>query len=101
MAKKSGAVGSASTTKPGGQQKQGRTKTSGGRLSGGPASKELRKVGIRTTRRVTTDPFTTELVAKELIGLRSGRLEKPTPEPYVRAFPLAKTLQKQPLKRLR
>ena len=97
--KKSGAVGSASTTKPGGRQKQGQK--SGGRLSGGPASKELRKVGVRTGRRVTTDPFTTEIAAKELIGLRSGRLEKPTPEPYVRAFPLAKTLQKQPLKRLR
>lgn len=100
MAKKSGAVGSASTTKPGGRQKQGQQK-SGGRLSGGPASKELRRVGIRTGRRVTTDPFTTEIAAKELIGLRSGHLEKPTPEPYVRAFPLAKTLQKQPLKRLR
>lgn len=98
--KKSGAVGSASTTKPGGRQKGGQKK-SGGRLSGGPASKELRRVGIRTGRRVTTDPFTTEIAAKELIGLRSGHLEKPTPEPYVRAFPLAKTLQKQPLKRLR
>ena len=100
MAKKSGAVGSASTTKPGGRQK-GQQKTSGGRLSGGPMTKELRRVGIRTGRRVTTDPFTTEIAAKELIGLRSGHLEKPTPEPYVRAFPLAKTLQKQPLKRLR
>ena len=99
--KKSGAVGSASTTKAGGRQQGGQQKKSGGRLSGGPASKELRRVGIRTGRRVTTDPFTTELAAKELIGLRAGRLEKPTPEPYVRAFPLAKTLQKQPLKRLR
>lgn len=101
MAKKqSGAVGSAQTTKPGGRQQQGQ-QTSGGRLSGGAGSKELRKVGIRTTRRVTTDPFTTEIAAKELIGLRAGRLEKPTPEPYVRAFPLAKTVQKQPVKRLR
>ena len=102
MAKKqTGAVGSSSTTKPGGRQKQGANQKSGGRLSGGPATKEPRKVGIRTTRRVTTDPFTTEIAAKELIGLRQGRLAKPTPEPYVRVFPLAKTIQKQPLKRLR
>ncbi len=102
MAKKqTGAVGSASSTKPGGRQKQGSQQKSGGRLSGGPASKELRRVGIRTGRRTTTDPFTTEIAAKELIGLRHGRLEKPTPEPYIRIAPGAKTVQKQLLKRLR
>ena len=101
MAKKqTAATGSAQTTKPGGRQQSGQQR-SGGRLGGGIGTKEIRRVGIRTGRRTTTDPFTTELVMKEAMGVRQGRLAAPTPEPYVRAFPLAKTPQKQAFKRLR
>ena len=104
MARKVASGSASGGTKPGGVKPgkgQNKKAKSPGAALNGSGAKETRRMGIRTTRRITTDPFTTEIAAKEVIGLRHGKVEKPTPEPYVRAFPLAKTPQKQALKRFR
>lgn len=89
------------------KKKSSQKQQSGGGMLVKTSSKEFRKQTIRTGRRVTTDPFTTEVVAKEVIGIRQGlmhgklKVGAPTPEFAPRVFPGSKTLVKQPIKRVK
>ncbi len=108
MAKQSVASGQAgSKTKPGGQSGGGQKqqKSSGGGMLVKSSTKEFQKQNIRAARRTTVDPWTTEVVMKQVMGLRQGivhgkpKLTKPEPEFAPRVFPGSKSIVKQPLKR--
>jgi len=63
--------------------------------------KSSEKLGERTLRRSTTDPFTTHVAMEEFISVRTGRgLHRPSPDLAPRFFPGARSLFGEPEKRL-
>ena len=105
MSKPTKGTGSASNSKPGGNAKS-QQPTSGAGIGsmGAMLGKSARKTGIRTGRRLTTDPVTTHVAMEQFISLRQGLmhgkigLKAPTPDLAPRVFPGSRTIAGLPEK---
>ncbi len=73
---------------------------------GAMLGKSARKTGIRTGRRLTTDPVTTHVAMEQFISMRQGLmhgkvgLKAPSPDLAPRVFPGSRTIAGLPEKRL-